>query len=201
LIQIKNKNNMENVDWNALRDRAYKCACNHGFHEQGAKKSDRCKYLMLILTEVSEAIEADRKNRVTDKNNLAGVTELKDDSYFPAMFEACIKDNIEDEIADIIIRCLDLAGAYNLDVLKNYVPHVYSLRYFESQSFCENAFRLCATITNCAYDPMETFEYEIDSIIAYTLRWCEALKIDIMRHIDLKIKYNETRPYKNGKNY
>jgi NTP pyrophosphatase (non-canonical NTP hydrolase) len=192
---------MANVDWNALRDRAYKCACNHGFHEEEEFDLSRVKYLMLILTEVSEAVEADRKNRVTDKNNLAGVTELKDDSYFPAVFEACIKDNIEDEIADIIIRCLDLAGVYNLDVLMNYKPRIYNYEYFMSQSFCESAFELCRIITNCADDLMDNFEYSIDDIISYVLNWCEALKIDIMRHIDLKIKYNETRPYKNGKNY
>ena len=46
------------TDLNKLRDRAYSIAKAHGFHEK--EYSDET-YLMLIITEISEAVNADRK--------------------------------------------------------------------------------------------------------------------------------------------
>ena len=46
------------TDLNKLRDRAYQIAKAHGFHEK--EVSDET-YLMLIITEISEAVNADRK--------------------------------------------------------------------------------------------------------------------------------------------
>lgn len=51
---------MSKIDFNALRDRAYKCACDHGFHDTGLSEGH---LLMLVITELSEAVEADRKGR------------------------------------------------------------------------------------------------------------------------------------------
>lgn len=43
---------------NRLRDEAYATACNKGFHDE--KHSDE-HYLMLVITEIAEAVQADRK--------------------------------------------------------------------------------------------------------------------------------------------
>lgn len=51
---------MSKIDFNALRDRAYKCACDHGFHDTELSNGH---LLMLAITELSEAVEADRKGR------------------------------------------------------------------------------------------------------------------------------------------
>lgn len=51
---------MSKIDFNALRDRAYKCACDHGFHDTELSNGH---LLMLVITELSEAVEADRKGR------------------------------------------------------------------------------------------------------------------------------------------
>ena len=49
---------------NELRDRAYQCACKHGFHDK--EYSDK-HWLMLIITEISEAVDADRKGKFNGK--------------------------------------------------------------------------------------------------------------------------------------
>lgn len=49
---------MSKIDFNALSDRAYKCACEHGFHDTELSNGH---LLMLVITELSEAVEADRK--------------------------------------------------------------------------------------------------------------------------------------------
>lgn len=51
---------MSKMNLNALRDRAYKTACEHGFHDAELGNEH---YLMLVVTELSEAVEADRKGR------------------------------------------------------------------------------------------------------------------------------------------
>ena len=48
------------TDLNILRDRAHAIATAHGFHEK--EESDKT-YLMLIITEISEAVNADRKDK------------------------------------------------------------------------------------------------------------------------------------------
>lgn len=48
---------------NELRDRAYKCACDHGFHD---KEYPTEHWFMLIITEIAEAVNADREEKYSD---------------------------------------------------------------------------------------------------------------------------------------
>jgi len=66
--------------------------------------------LMLIVTEVAEACEADRKNRHANYDN----QHIKQD--WEKIFEVDIKDTFEDELADAIIRILDLSAKLNIDI-------------------------------------------------------------------------------------
>jgi len=65
--------------------------------------------LMLIVSEVSEALEADRAKKYAD---------IKYYEEYPSKenFELHIKDTFESELADTIIRILDLCGAYDIDI-------------------------------------------------------------------------------------
>ena len=95
--------------------------------------------LMLIVSELSEAMEADRHNRHADIKswcNEAPITvqsiaddeilyrkpdgHLTDKETAKAMckhaFEKHIKDTFEDEIADAFLRLMDLCGEYNIDI-------------------------------------------------------------------------------------
>lgn len=84
--------------------------------------------LMLIVSELSEALEADRKNKhanfdLFDKVYDCGMEDLKDfdspnkeDVAYAAAFCCSIKDTFEDEIADAFLRLMDLCGEYNIDI-------------------------------------------------------------------------------------
>lgn len=85
--------------------------------------------LMLTVSELGEALEADRKNRHA---NLEGFekdrkTFIGDDSIprerkmelYKSIFENHIKDTFEDEIADAFLRLMDLVGAYDIDIEKH----------------------------------------------------------------------------------
>lgn len=84
--------------------------------------------LMLIVSELSEALEADRRNKHADFDRFGkvydyGMEDLKDiDSQnkeaaaYAAAFRCSIKDTFEDEIADAFLRLMDLCGEYNIDI-------------------------------------------------------------------------------------
>jgi len=70
--------------------------------------------LMLIVSELSEAMEADRKVKYAQEE--AFERGLHVGGNWKACFEEYIKDTFEDEIADAFIRLLDLCGARNINI-------------------------------------------------------------------------------------
>ena len=90
---------------NALKEQAYKTAVEHGFHED---VKPVFFYFGLVMSEAGEAINADRKGLHADAK---GFEEDEANGLpFAENFKKHIKDSVEDEIADIVIRLLDFAG-------------------------------------------------------------------------------------------
>ena len=110
---------MNNINLNALCDRAYKIACEHGFHDNELS-NEHC--LCLVISELMEAVEADRKNRHFDKEKykIGEYAEcqgwLTNEEKFINVFNRYIKDTVEDELSDAVIRLLDLAGLRGIDL-------------------------------------------------------------------------------------
>jgi NTP pyrophosphatase (non-canonical NTP hydrolase) len=76
--------------------------------------------LMLVVAELGEALEALRNNRRSN-NKIKYVPELQDKfgmtiKYSVTGFEKDIKDTFEDELADSVIRILDLAEWLGIDL-------------------------------------------------------------------------------------
>ena len=85
--------------------------------------------LCLIHSEISEALEAVRKNRHARMEYFNVDNEKFNDIIsFESNFRDCIKDTFEDEIADTFIRLLDLCGAFEIDIDK----HIELKRKFNS---------------------------------------------------------------------
>lgn len=84
----------------------------NGFYE-GEKNIG--EMLALIHSEVSEALESDRKGRYTVATMRVVNGWVRDDD-FKAGFKSCVKDTFEDELADIMIRVMDLAAFKGIDL-------------------------------------------------------------------------------------
>ena len=178
--------------------RVHQNACAHGWHEE--KKSD-AHWLCMVITEVAEAVEADRKGqrantqamretlRIQKKGDI-GLTERWYQDWFPVYYNEYIKGSIDEEFADICIRIFDFAFEKFGEGMKWWC---YSMD-FERRSFTETAHRFIPGVLNS--DTMNLSES-----IAFMYEWAKYLGIDLDFHIEAKMRYNESRPYKHGKAY
>lgn len=124
-----------------LIEKAHSVAKEKGFWDEERNVPEM---LMLVVSELSEALEALRKDKWCDP--LATAVLAKDlknwhevlNEPWKSGFEKAVKSSFEDEIADVAIRLFDLCGG---------------------------------------------------------------LKIDLEKHIEMKMKYNSLRPYKHGKKF
>jgi NTP pyrophosphatase (non-canonical NTP hydrolase) len=73
--------------------------------------------LMLITSELGEAMEAHRKGKFSKVSDFE--TDFDAFSNFSESFKMNIKDTFEDEIADAIIRLLDLSAGLGIDIEKH----------------------------------------------------------------------------------
>jgi NTP pyrophosphatase (non-canonical NTP hydrolase) len=89
----------------------------------------RAQKLALMTTEVAEAIEAERNNQHADlryfeermaqiEQSYSGVncSQAQKDEDFKHVFKHSIKDTVEDELADTMIRIMDYAAHFNVDL-------------------------------------------------------------------------------------
>jgi NTP pyrophosphatase (non-canonical NTP hydrolase) len=72
--------------------------------------------LMLIVSEISEAMEADRKAKFAGTFVKRHRKEFKDDEEYRVWFATEVKDTFEDELADACIRIFDLANYMGVDI-------------------------------------------------------------------------------------
>ena len=94
----------------------YQTAKDKGFWDNQRNVGEM---LMLVTSELGEAMEAHRKDKVANiyKFNIERqTTPFHEESATKAAFELYIKDTLEDEIADAVIRLFDFAGGLNIDL-------------------------------------------------------------------------------------
>lgn len=191
---------MNTEELNALKERAYKTAVAHGFHEE--EKPD-AYWLGLVMSEMGEAINADQKG--LRANVVRFVEDMELGNPFKESFEAHIKDSLEDELADVVIRLFDFAG-----------PRGYELNTDEElDSFILNALEelktsglpgllvvlIYALFYNYRFNNLEKCVCRIILIISGCFKKITGRDYDLWWFVKQKMKYNELRPKLNGKKY
>ncbi|MDR0476212.1 MAG: hypothetical protein LBH43_21420 [Treponema sp.] len=94
---------------NELRDEVYEYAKKQGFHETPTNLGES---LMLVVSELSEALEADRNGKRFAKTGVSA-DEIK---LISGGFEKFARGTVEEEITDAIIRLFDIAGTLGMDL-------------------------------------------------------------------------------------
>ena len=189
---------------NELTEAVHANALKHGWWEN-KPSTEHC--LMLVVTEIAEMVEADRKgnvaviNHIRKQRNLAAAQKrrLTDDvdsaPDFIAAFDEMVKNTVEDEMADVVIRLLDLAGSFGLDFDK-FSPNKYH-RAFDRFSFAENAFALTKGLCRENINIFKRIQFGIH----YVSGWAKCQGINLDWHVRAKMRFNANRPVRHGKKY
>lgn len=141
-------------------------------------------------------------------------------------FKAHIKDTVNDELADTVIRCLDALGfywgqttdrkpdlfAYYLDTVefeanaggKEYakMQHDLQVQGVKQPTIIAEVHAITRSLMNAAVQPnRDEFIVALLATIYYVGQFAAAKDIDLASHIKAKLLYNATRPYKHGKKF
>ena len=162
-------------------------------------------YLMLVVSELSEAVEADRIGKWAKLDpNTIGTLHSIEGAIYVQEFLRLVKDTVEDEIADAVIRLLDLLGWMLKDraLSETEVETDLGVSAFHIEGQTTLAEALWPILQEaCCHCDM----YAHRTAILYSIKslelLCNRLGIDLMTHIELKLKYNATRPALHGKKY
>lgn len=189
-------------DLNELRDKAYQCTVAHGWHDEDL--SD-VHYLCLVISELMEAVEADRKGKRAQvekfkewQDNSIPLSEETRQRRFKEYFEAYIKGSVEEKLADACIRLLDLVGLRNVDLGEVDVDELKCSEEFFDWTFTESIYSIVSDMTDQDYIETHSLESHLRVSLMVVMSFCVKKNIDIFWHIEQKMRYNELRPYKHG---
>jgi hypothetical protein len=159
-----------------------------GFYDRKDEKLFEVHQVFEIVKEIAEFHEAYKKRRSTPldiylQDYAEEIAKEKD------VFEALVKDTYQDELADIVIRCLDyLEYKGDIDYL-----HDFKIVKRDINDYLISA--ICADLSKSA------LEFDIADVIIFILHLSKMLNVDLLWHIKAKMAYNATREKLHGKNF
>lgn len=184
-------------------DNAYK----HGFYSESTEIETE---LMLIITEMAEAVQADRHNRHGSIEDYESEIQMGRD--IPTAYKNTLEGTVESEFADIAIRILSLLAWMNSKTpikLKSdsILADEYGIGKIQNTinkgSIAKDLYRLNGRFSwfvdneSCSWFVSDTLQETLMRVFAIA----HNNNIDLMEHIKLKMKYNESRPYLHGCKY
>ena len=192
----------------SLAGDAFENAYKHGFYSESTEIETA---LMLIITEMSEAVQADRHNRHGSIEDYESEIHMGID--IPTAYKNTLEGTVESEFADIAIRILSLLGWMNRKTpIKLKSDSILADEYgiskiqFKIQntinkgSIAKDLYRLNGRLSwfvdneSCSWFVSDTLQ----DILMRVFAIAHNHNIDLMEHIKLKMQYNESRPYLHG---
>lgn len=198
---MSTKINITMAEREALIKEIHANAVAKGFWDE---KHSEQHCLMLVITELSEAVEADRRDNYSyRRGGYKRELKVRGLDFDEALFLEHVKDSVEDELADALIRVYDVIGAYGYDLSVERIRRsrdLVLLDFYERQvrDFAEQVLECVRKITLCAISPSRN-------------NYCDAIatieavaivnQLNFYWHVREKMKYNATRPPLHGKKY
>lgn len=190
-------------DLKVLSKQAFESAKNKGFYPCTGTTFQ----LMFIIVEMSEVLQADRKDRHGSIEDYESEIEMGRD--IPTAYRNTLEGTVETEFADIAIRILSLLGSI-MDSEKVYLMEDEDLideyklaEFIFGFDLVEDLYRIIEKIGVCDLDnsPNWYLVKHLQEILVDIFAIAHSNNINLMEHIRLKMKYNETRPYLHGYKY
>ena len=190
-----------------LIKRAYGIAKSHGFHE---KELSVEHMMMLVIGEVGEAVEADRRGKYADLSAVDSNVQA-----FDEWFKFAVKDTVADELADVAIRLYDVCGTLGIepavieasDENEATMARAFVDSFFD-RSFVERCHALCHILTMATNESRKEYDGSsscLPNVIGSALCLLDFIAkdkgVNLLKHVDLKMRYNQSRPPKHGKRY
>lgn len=180
---------------NNLRDKAYRCAVKHGWHEENL--SDEY-FLCMIIADLMEAVEADRKKHhanldefILETTDLNGNPRNGIGNHWIDSFETYIDGTVEERLANVCIRLFDISVLRNINFSSVSFPISNSAEHIESRkklSFTEWCYDVTRVIVRYNKDKFP-IGYLLVGILQEMCCIAEIIDFNILLFIELKIKY------------
>lgn len=187
------------IDNNKIAELAksiHETAVKHGWHEQQHSPEH---WKMMIITEISELIEANRKSQRADvtkflEESVEETIPQSDD--YRNCYKKYIDGSMESEMADVCIRIMDMAEELKISL--------QSIDYDIAEADCNEMLnqnkseftRICFYLISFLYK--DNPEINLSYIFCFMFALAKRLDIDLQWHIREKNKYNQLRPFKHG---
>ena len=189
-------------DLEVLSKQAYESAKDKGFYP-----NDVTFCLMFIIVEMGEVLQADRKDRHGSIEDYKSEIEMGRD--IPTAYKNTLEGTVESEFADIAIRILSLLGSIISDEKieltegEDLIGKYQLAKFIFGFDLVENLYRLNKKIVILGLDcsPNWYLAKYLQEILMDIFAIAHKYNINLMEHIKLKMKYNESRPYLHGYKY
>lgn len=191
-----------------LVERSFNTSSSHGFHDE--EHSDE-HYMMLVVSEIGEMVEADRKNRHANLSMFhdnCNTPQAKghEQKHWDFCFEQFVKDAFEDELSDVVIRLFDYLGTINTlpfmleDGFVGMSKEFNEL--FAQYSTCEHCYALTSLVMEIARSTNNNGKAEaVGAVLSMAYEISKRMGFNLLEHVTLKMQYNEHREPKHGKRY
>lgn len=197
-LEIITKENLE-----VLSKQAYESAKDKGFYPG----TGTTFHLMFIIVEMGEVLQADRKDRHGSIEDYKSEIEIGRD--IPTAYKNTLEGTVESEFADIAIRILSLLGSIISDekielTEDEDLTDEYKLaKFIFGFDLVEDLYRINKKIVILGLDssPNWYLAKYLQEILMDIFAIAHSNNINLMEHIKLKMKYNESRPYLHGYKY
>lgn len=181
---------------NKLKDTIYATEAAHGFHDE---KHTVNHELGMVLSEIGEAIDADRNPNapVPTQKTIDEILKLPLGAFI-AYFNDHIKGSVVEELADVAMWLLDLAGS--LDVEFDRGDDIEAVDWCGKETLPDRLFSFAMTLDQLIWNCDDNCSYasvleDITNIAN------DFTHLDLWQVVRLKMLYNDMRPRLNGKKY
>lgn len=193
-----------NDELKTMAKQAYESAKDKGFYQNGY---DATFYLMFIIVEMCEVLQADKKDRHGSIEDYESEIEMGRD--ITTAYKNTLEGTVESEFADIAIRILSLLGdimdSEKIELMEDEdLTAEYKLaKFIFGFDLVEDLYRLIEKIGVCDLDdsPNWYLVKHLQEILIDIFAIAHSNNINLMEHIKLKMKFNESRPYLHGYKY